>query len=289
MRLRFWHLILLAIISSVFALGFRISPGTILLYDAPVGKPYDFAMERNQTIRIGPVEGEITYELHSEKPSMGNSSATGYFDFPEPIWFSFGAETITVEAGKISEIPMWLNIPMDEGLYNHNWLLGIPVTPIAVAKGATQIQVGGYLQFRIETQAKENVIPKCGLNEIVAVPSKLAFENMQPGIERVEVATLFHEKLNSSLYTVERLDPSSDVAKLTILGSPSYPRLTNPEWIEYPKEIVIPGSDEGGGPLPITLKIPADAQVRRFEEILLIKSNKTKTAFLRVLVDIEQF
>ena len=274
--------------ASAFGLGFRVSPGTILLHDAPVGKPYDFAAERNQTIRIGPVNYDMTYEIHAEPASVGNSSATGFFDFPNADWFSFAAETVSIAAGEVAELPMWLNIPKDEGLYNHHWLLGIPVTPIASGKGAAQIQVGGYLQFRFETEAKADVVPKCAQNELVAVPSTVRFEDMLPGMERIEIPKLFHGRAHALMYSVERLDPSSDVARITILGTPGYPRLTHPEWIEYPKEIVVPGSSEGGGPFPITINIPEGAQVRRFEEILLLKNDQTRPAFIRILVDIKQ-
>jgi hypothetical protein len=272
---------------SAFGLGFRISPGTILLNEAPVGKPYDFATERNQAIRIGPVNYDMTYELHAEPAGAGNSSATGYFDFLNPEWFSLAAETVFISAGDVAEVPMWLNIAEDEGLYNHHWLLGIPVTPISVG-GATQIQVGGYLQFRFETEAKAGVVPQCAQSELVAVPSTIKFEDMMPGMDRIEIAELYHGRQHSLMYRVERLDPDSDVARITILGTPGYPRLEHPEWIEYPTEAVVPGSDEGGGPFPITVKIPQGEQVRRFEEILLLKNNQTKTAFIRILVNIKQ-
>ena len=289
MRGNFFNVLLaVSICVSAFGLGFRISPGTILLNEAPVGQPYDFAAERNQTIRIGPVNYDVTYELHAEPASNGNSSATGYFDFPNPEWFSLAAETVFIPAGDVAEVPMWLNIEEDEGLYNHHWLLGIPVSPIAVGSGATQIQVGGYLQFRFETESKAGVVPECAQNELVAVPSAIKFEDMTPGMDRIEIAELYHGRPHSLMYRVERLDPASDVAKITILGTPGYPRLMNPEWIEYPEEIVVPGSDEGGGPFPITVKIPQGEQVRRFEEILLLKNNQTKTAFIRILVNVKQ-
>jgi len=278
----------LTAVSALLGLGFRISPGTILVYDAPVGRPLDFAAERNQTIRIGPTESDITYELHAEQPSAGNSTATGYYDFPEPAWFSFAVETVFVRQNEVAEIPMWLDLPQDDALYNHNWLLGVPVSPIAVGVGASQIQVGGYLLFRIETEPKDGVVPSCAYNEIVSVPSKLFFQKVKPGAGETATATLFHGKPKSMLYSVERLDPESDVAKITILGMPGYKRLENPEWIEYPSEIVIPGIEEGGGPLPIRITIPENTDIRRFEEILLIKNPDAKTAFIRILVDIDK-
>jgi len=286
--LRKFCLILLLIVPALLAIGFRISPGTILLHDAPVGRPFDFATERGQVIRIGPMDYDMTYHIRAEPASAGNSSATGYFDFPNASWFSVAAETVFAPAGEVTELPMWLNIPDDDGWLNHNWLLGVPVSPIAVGEGAAQIQVGGYLLFRFETEAKAGVVPYCAENEIVAVPSRTLFDKMLPDVPRTEVVELYHGRQRALLYSVERLDPDSDVARLTILGTPGYPRLTNPEWVEYPEEIVIPGKGEGGGPFPITVNVPRDEPVRRFEEILLIKSDHAKTAFLRILVNLEQ-
>ncbi len=283
-------------ITLIFAAGISIRPGTILLQDAPVGDLYDFYERRMQSIKIGPAEKDIAYNLYPEKASEGGTKATGFYDFPEPEWFILEKETLEVREGEVGEVRMWLEIPAEDGLYNHHWLLGIPVTPISIPGRGAQIQVGAYLLFRIETEAKSGVVPICAPEEIVAVPSKLEFLEILPGEEITKVVTLFQGRDMSGLYTVKRLDPESDVARLTILGTPGFPRLSEPGWIEYPDTVVIPGADEGGGPFPVTVNIPSGAQVRRFEEILMFEKvetriqtgNETRPAFLRIIVTTKQ-
>ncbi len=281
-------IILIFIIGAAFSAGIKIRPGTILLQEAPVGETYDFESRRGQNITIGPVEKNITYTISAEPAGEGGSQATGYYDFPDASWFTLDLDTISIEAGFEGDIGMWMDIPAEDGLYNHHWLLGIPISPVPVEGKGTQIQVGAYLLFRIETESLDGVIPACAKDEIVTVPSRPRFVDVLPGQENTLVVQLFHGKASSGLYEVSRLDPESPVAQLTILGTPGFPRLANPDWITYPEEIVIPGEEEGGSPFPITLKIPAGAQIRRFEEIIMIKNDKTRPAFIRILVNTKQ-
>ena len=281
-------ILVLALLAAFAAgAGIRVSPGTMLLHDTPVGETFDFAKERGQSIRIGPVERVMTYALHPEPASEGGTQATGYYDFPDASWFSISVDTVSIEKGGVAEIPMWLEIPDDEGYYNHHWLLGIPVSPIS-GEGGMQLQVGGYLLFRFETESREGVVPRCADNEVVAVPSIVRESEVTAGDTRELVVDLFSGAEKAGIYTVERLDPASEVAEYTILGRPGYPRLSNPEWIEYPDTVVIPGREEGSGPLPITINIPPDARFRRFEEILLLKGGYTRPAFIRIQVIMKQ-
>ena len=280
----------LAIFSScVFGVGIRVSPGTIVLFDAPVGEVYDFATRRNQSIVIGPVERPTIYELDVEPASVGKSFATGYVDFPNPDWFRIGVDSVFIDEGATSEIPMWLDIPNEDGLYNHHWLLGIPVTPISVGGSGPQIQVGAYLLFRFETESKIGVIPKCAENEMVSVPSVAEVEEYIPGDSVSLVLELFQGGPLAGIYTVKPLDPTSEVAVYTIKNTPGYPRLKNPDWIQYPDTVVIPGRDEEAGAVfPITIKVPRGEQFRRFEEILMFEGKNTRPAFMRILVRVKQ-
>ncbi|HDR90647.1 MAG TPA: hypothetical protein ENN75_00205 [candidate division Zixibacteria bacterium] len=277
------------IIIATAALGarIRVKPPTILLQEAPVGEIYDFENQRGQFITLGPIEGDRIYTLTPEPASKGESKATGYFDFPEPAWFQLERDSVAVLSGTEENVRMWLDIPKDDGYYNHHWLLGIAVNPISVQGSREQIQVGAYLLYRIETEAKAGVVPYCAESEVVVAPSMVVFENVRPGEEVTQVVELFSGLPRADLATVSPLDPTSPVAQLTILGTPGFPRLTNPEWIEYENETVIPKAGEPGAPFPITLKIPQGEQIRRFEEILMIEGENSRPAFVRIVVTTE--
>ncbi len=278
----------LLFMSGLIAASITVSPGTLVLFDAPVGSRYDFARQQGQSIRIGPVDKATTYILSPEPASYGGAQATGYFDFPEPEWFILEAESVTIPKGESDTIPMWLSIPEDDGYYNHHWILGIPITPAVTATSRTQLQVGAYLLYRFETEAKAEVVPKCAPDEVVVVPSVIEFLDLSPGDSVTEVAEIFQGVEKAQLCSVERLDPKSEVATYTIEGTSGFPRLADTSWVEYPDIIVIPGTEEGGGIFPVTVKIPRDAQVRRFEEILILKGEGIRPAFVRIIVTTAQ-
>ncbi len=272
------------LVTVSFGSRMRVKPPTILLQEAPVGEYYDFGLRRGQHITIGPMPKDRIFKLAVEPASQGGSQATGYVDFPEPTWFELDKDSVFVQAGTEETVDMWMSIPEDDGLYNHHWLLGIALNPVAVPGNFEQIQTGAYLLFRIETEAKAGVVPICADNEIVSAPSMVVFSDVQPGKETSQTIELFSGFQKSQLVSIQPLDPTSPVAQLTILGTSGFPRLNNPEWLEYPAETVIPGEEEGGGPFPITLKIPQDEQIRQFEEILIIESEYCRPAFIRILV-----
>lgn len=278
----------IVIASCALSYGIRVSPATIILQEAPVGELYDFMAREGLSIVIGPVDYDISYILSCEPASKGSSTATGYFDFPEPSWFILAHDSVHILKGDIAEIPMWLNIPAHDGYYNHHWLLGIPISPSKADIHGPQIQVGAYLLFRIETKAKKGVRPICAPNEVVSVPSRLVFDNLIPGKPVSEVLNIYYGGERSGIYSVKRLDPESPVAEITIKGTPGFPRLENTSWVQFPDTIVIPGKKEGPGILPITVSVPHNPGVRRFEEILMIESTMTRPAFVRILVMLKQ-
>jgi len=284
--LSFFSIIFLA--GAALCIGIRVSPGTILLQEAPIGETYDFMAREGLAITIGPVEKETSYLLSCEPASKGGSQATGYVDFPNPAWFYLANDSVTIFENETAEIPMWLQIPKNEGYYNHHWLLGIPISPTRTAEKGPQLQVGSYLLFRIETQAKKGVRPICAQNEIVGAPSRLVFLDVVPGSTIPDVIELYSGNEQAGIYSVYRLDPKSPVAELTIKGTPGFQRLDNPEWIQYPDTIVIPGKKEGSGVLPITVSLPQNPGTRRFEEILMIEGSAMRPAFVRILVIIKQ-
>jgi hypothetical protein len=269
---------------AVFGARIRVRPPTILLQEAPVGELYDFELLRGQYITIGPIEGNRTYELIAEPASHGGSQATGFVDFPDGSWFQLEKDTVFVASETEENVRMWMDIPLNDGYYNHHWLLGIALNPVTPPGSREQIQVGAYLLFRIETEAKAGVVPICAEREVVSAPSMLVFEDANPGEEITKVVELFSGYSSSQMAKVYPLDPSSPVAQLTILGTPGFQRLQDPSWLEYPTETVIPGTNEPGGPFPITLKIPKGEQIRRFEEILMIETKNSQPAFIRILV-----
>ncbi len=81
---------------------------------------------------------------------------------------------------------------------------------------------------------------------------------------------------------ISRLEPESDVAKLTILTKAGFVRLNNFEWLTYDTLVTL---KEGYGSMKIKLYIPEGSEevVNNLEELLLLKSDDKK-AFLRIRI-----
>ncbi len=262
---------------SMNGVGISISPGTFLIQDVPLGVEYDITANQGYVIRLSNVSPSAVYILTPRRPSEDNTRATGYYDFPEPSWFHTGQDTLVISAHGYAQTQMWLTMPDDPSLYNRHFLLGVDVSPtIESSKGL--LSVGAYLLYRFETLPKEGVKPILHPNEMAFVPSVVTFENVKVGDIRTKELFLYSGDSLRGQCRFYRLDPESDVAKLTILTSPGFRRA--PENIVFfPEEGWL--SSEGTK-FFVQIAIPEEIKFTRIEEIIIAEAPNGNKSFLRV-------
>ena len=277
-------ILLLFAVHSAFCSGIKVTPGTILVQNIPVGKQFDFFAEQGLTLKIYNTEDyPKRYLLSPNRPSEMNTTATGYFDILDPSWFSLDTNSVTVPPGETAEIGMRVSIPDNSSWYNRHWLIGIDVSEDTTGKTlpGQAIIMGAYLLYRLETEPLDGVVPETIGEEIITVPSVLDFGKVKRG-EKYERTITVYQKIEPAVHMkIYSLDPESDVAKLTILINQPYQRVKNPDWFSYKEKLSVKNGE--GKELRITLNVPENAGEtgKYYEEILLLDGKMCK-GFVRL-------
>lgn len=258
-------------------IGISISPGTFLIQDVPLGIEYDITANQGYAIRLSNVPASAVYILTPRRPSEDNTRATGYYDFPDPSWFHTGQDTLVIAADGYAQTPMWLMMPDDPSLYNRHFLLGVDVSP-TVESSKGMLSVGAYLLYRFETPPKEGVKPTLYPSELAFVPSVVIFDDIKAGdIRSVDLMLYSGDSLRGQC-KFYRLDPESDVAKLTILTSPGFRRAPE-NTVFFPEQGWL--SSEGTK-FFVQVALLEELGFPRVEEIIMAEAPNGNKAFLRV-------
>lgn len=284
-RLLITAVLLLSGVSCLLGIGIKAVPATILLEEIPLGKTFDFEKEKGIVISIyNDSDQGYKYHISAERPSSSDTKATGYFDFPEPNWCWFDRETVSIYPRSEEKIRLYMRIPDSTYYYNRHWLLAIAITPFEIIgehEGTASIALGAYLLYRIETQSNIKGTSKKDEQELFTIPSVVEFADVEPS-KRYEKTVKIVSPFKNKSVRIERLDPSSDVAKLTILVGQGFVRLNRLEWLNYDTLVSL---KDGTGSLNLKLQTPPEKEElnRNYEEILLLKC-EDKKAFVRIRI-----
>ena len=277
-------ILLLFAVHSAFCSGIKITPGTILIQNIPVGKQFDFFDEQGLTIKIYNTDDyPKRYLLSPNRPGEMNTTVTGYFDIFDPSWFSLDTNSVIVPPKDTAEIGMRVHIPDNPSWYNRHWLVGIDVSEDTTGKAlpGQAIIMGAYLLYRLETEPSDEVVPETIGEEIITVPSVLDFGKVRHG-EKYQKTMTVYQKVEPTMHMeIHPLDPESDVAKLTILINQPYQRVKDPDWFSYKKRLSVRNGE--GKELKITLNVPENAgEVGRYYEEILLLDGKIYKGFVRL-------
>ncbi len=275
--MRYLSIIAIFLAAIVAGIGISVSPGTFVLQDVPVGKMFDISGQIGYFIKIGSQSKPGYYVLTPRKPSDDGTKATGYYDFPNPEWFFTEYETLYVSPKSDAQTAMWLKLPDDPSLYNRHFLLGVDVSPI-IEETKGMISVGAYLLFRFETEAKAGVVPKLQDGEMAFAPSVVRFDSLSKGDNKSIDIKFYSWGKKRQPIKLYRLDPESDVAKITIIPTPGYRRA--PEGLLYFPEKIWSNSD--GENLFIQVALPEEMDYPRLEDFIIAEAPNGNKAFLRV-------
>ncbi len=266
-----------ALAALCVGVGISVSPATFLLQNVPLGERYDITGAAGYRIRISGVSRPGNYVITPRRPSEDGTKATGYYDIPDASWFGVEECTLFVSPDKPAETAMWIDFPDDPSLYNRHFLLGVDVSP-TLESTRGMLAVGAYLLFRFETPPKEGVVPKLQKGEMAFVPSVVSFEDLRKGDVRSYNLKLFTWTEQPQKIKLYRLDPESDVAKITILLTRGFRRA--PEGVVlFPEEI---SASSAGGKLFVQVALAEELPYRRMEELVMAEAPNGNKAFLRV-------
>ncbi len=271
-------ILLLVCASAVFGVGISITPGTFLLQDVPVGKKYDITATKGFVVRIDRAYSSGVYIIKPVIPSADGTKATGFFDFPGTEFFHFERDTLILSDEIKTQSAMWMHLPDDPSLYNRHFLLGVDVSP-TVESTSGMLAVGAYLLFRFETEPKTGVVPKLPSGEAVFVPSVIRFDSLGSEANVSQNLKFFVGSKTARKAKFYRLDPESDVAKLTILPTTGFRRA--PEGtVFFPAEIRL--DENGAGNFFVQVAFEKKLPFKLLEEIILAELPDGTKAFLRV-------
>ena len=261
----------------VHGVGISVSPGTFVIQEVSVGEMFDISGQVGYFIKIGAQSNPGYYTITPRRPSDDGTTATGYYDFPQPDWFHTEYGTLYVDPKHDAQTAMWLTLPDDPALYNRHFLLGVDVSPI-IEDARGMISVGAYLLFRFETEPKAGVVPDLQDGEMVFAPSVVQFDSLSKGDNKSVDLKFFVWSEQKQPIKFYRLDPESDVARITIVPTPGYRRA--PEGIIYFPETM--RADNNGANFFVQVALSEEMNYPRLEDFIIAEAPNGNKAFLRV-------
>jgi hypothetical protein len=271
------------------SIGLSVRPGGLLVQYVPLGVTYDFYKSVRIPLTIHNKDtSPHTYILSTHQPSQVAAKrwVKGYLEIPEPRWFWFERDEVTVEANSKADVKMYLRIPDDERYYNQHWVvsLGVAGKP---ASGAT-IALAIYPRIQIETEAKDGVKASPD-GSIGFVPSILVFENLSLGTENTMKVKIYNNETKKHHYKVTAMIFPEDPKKSQIFPSPTYSWISNTRWINTGRKNISIASNESRE-LPIRIKIPKQLKnyKKRWEAIIFVEPDEGLPGFVRVQIKTER-
>ena len=271
------------------AVGLSVRPGGLLVQGVPLGVTYNFYESVRMPLTIHNKDiSPHTYILSTHKPSQvaARRWVKGYLEIPEPSWFWFEKDEVTVEANGKANVKMYLKLPNEQRYYNQHWVvsLGIRGKP---APGA-MIALAIYPRIQIETKAKDDVKARPD-GSIGFVPSTLLFEHCSLGTENTMKVKIYNNDTENRRYKVTAMIFPQDPKKRQIFPSPTYSWIPDTKWIKPGRDNISIASD-GSRELPIRIKIPRELENynKRWEAIIFIEPDEGLPGFVRVQIRTER-
>ena len=223
MRTSYWisliALLFLMTVPPLEGAGLRMSPGTFLLTEVPLGRTIDFDQDYGIRLRIQNADSHqtITYSLTALIPSHVDTRATGFFDLPDSSWVRFDSTFVTLGPMKSGEVKMYLTIPDNDAYRNQKYLWVVSIDPV-VSSGKGMLSLSTMALYRVETESKPGVdVMTKEVPYITPSVSTLAVAEKAETKVRVINNTNFPKT-----YRITPLDRESDVARLTILTAKNH-------------------------------------------------------------------
>jgi len=216
-------------------MGLAVEPGGLLIQYVKPGKMYDLAREAGISLKVSNRDAEPrTYRLSSHQPSAVGAGKwlEGYEEIPDPSWFWFEEDELTVPGDRGGRMKMYFKIPEGERYDNQHWVVAVGVRGRAAPGEMLALAV--YPRYQIETASNAEVgVPPAGALGIA--PSMLEFEDTPLG-ERVGVeVTVYNNESASHRYSASVRTIPVDPGREQIVPSPGYAWLPDVDWVSVRK------------------------------------------------------
>jgi len=288
---------------TALSAGISIEPGQILIQNVPPGTSYDIFEKTGIELKVINLDTSThSYSVFSAKPSEVSTRdwLKGYVEIPDPSWFYFEKNELTIGPNDTAHVKMYLKIPADEEYYNQHWTVAIPIEG-APGKGPVEIKLALYPHFLIETENKTPVKDKpYGLLGIE--PSIALLKDGQLGKAiRTRVIIYNNDKINH-VYRLSAVAPKliSETKKQEISPSPGYSWIPDVKWVKlnpgkllgnfFPAKDIKVGAGKSSS-FPIEVLIPQkDEYLGQKWEVIIMAEPKGQTlagqaGFVRLRVE----
>jgi len=266
-------------------LGLSVQPGGLLIQYIKLGEKYDLHEKTGISLIIeNKDERAHTYRIFAGKPSvLGNKKwLQGYSQIPDPSWFWFERNEVTIEAQSKEEIKMYLKIPQEEQYLNQHWTIALGVA--GKPEAGAMLSLAVYPRYQIETVSEAEIKGKpAGITAVS--PSTVEFEDVILGKRYNSTINLYnndevvhHYKIKSKRFKVNPM-------REQIVPSAGYSWIPKAKWIKIKKRRAKIDAD-GVMEIPLEIKIPKGKENfnRKWEAVLWIEPKEGAPHFARVKI-----
>lgn len=268
-------------------IGLSVEPGGLLIQHVKPGETYDLSQKAGIALKISnPDAKPRTYRLSTHRPSdVGNSKwLLGYLEIPNPAWFWFDQEELTVGPQSDGYAKMFLKVPVgNRGYDNQQWVVSIGVQ--GKPEHGETLALAAFPRYQIETEsnADVDVIPAGPLG---LKPSLLRFEETPPGKRMQGRITLYNNEATSRRYSVSVKTISVDPTREQIVPSPGYAWVLEPRWVSVgTKRVKINGNESRTVDVSVTVPNKREYAGQRWETLLWIEPSEGLPRFARIQVE----
>lgn len=267
------------------SLGLSVQPGGLLIQYVKLGQTYDLYEKAGIALIIENKDiNPHTYILTTAKPSeVGNKKwLKGYLEMPEPSWFWFEKDEVTVEAQSKKEVKMFLKIPPEDKYYNQHWTVSLGVS--GKPEAGQMLALAVYPRYQIETESK------IGLKErpdglIGPEPSTLLLKDL--ALEKKEKAKIiiYNNDTKTHKYRITPLVIAVDPTREQIVTTPGYSWIPNVKWLKAAKKRleILPGKSKE---LTVAINIPKRKEYyqKKWEALIFVESEQEPSGFVRLQI-----
>lgn len=267
-------------------LGLSVQPGGMVIQQVKLGEIYDLHQKSGVALLIENRDNQPhSYVLSTAKPSqVGNQKwLTGYLEIPDPRWFWFETNEVTVAPQSKGQVKMFLKIPDHEKYYNQHWTVSIMVSGKAEKGGMLALAV--YPRYQIETESKADLTNNPdGLTGVA--PAILTFKDVALGKKVNGKVRIYNNDKKMRTYKITPRIIKVDATREQIIPSPGYSWVPDIKWVMPDKQElrIKPGES---AELMVTVYIPREDKYyrKKWVGLMFVQPDIGPARFVRVQID----
>jgi hypothetical protein len=267
-------------------MGLSVEPGGILIQRVKPGEPYGLAEKGGVALKISNRDVKPrTFRLSTHRPSqVGNGKwLAGYTEIPDPAWFWFDRQEVTVEPESDGFAQMFVKIPDDARYRNQHWSVSIGVN--GVAQPGEMLALAAYPRYQIETEPGAAEASEAPDGALGLAPSLVWFEWPASKEALRDQIILFNNDAVPHRYRISVRTIPTDATREQIVPSPGYGWAPEPGWIKADKRKVALKPGERAA-ITLNARLPKDTVAGgRWEVLLWVEPEAGAPRFARIQLE----